>query len=209
MDQIQTVLKDMILHHPDCISSRSKMKALLFDYLPSNRRECNLLLSAFDEDVVPKLNDHADPALSAMRVVKLLKDDHGLTGDAATWAVQTWCYLLNADNIANALEVFHSSTPSSPSTTAVVTDKLTSEEYQIGLGIHRAGTDFPAGDLSFELKGRTKEPIFYGVGDTPNKIETFENSFKTKTYARMEEGQYIKMETDEERALTFIVRKVK
>jgi len=99
MDGIQTKLIEMKTAHPQCTTNRQKLKSLLADYIPSNRREINLLLSAYDEDFQIKLASQQDKTLFAIHFIKQLRDDYGMTEDAALWTVESWCYLLEMNEL--------------------------------------------------------------------------------------------------------------
>lgn len=105
MDQIQQSLCDMTKRKPACLTDRTIFRSALADYLPSNKLKQNLLLNAFDNDVVQSLRKGSDVTLSALNCISQLENNYGITKDAAFWAVQTWCYILGLDKVADALVV--------------------------------------------------------------------------------------------------------
>ena len=94
MDQIQQSLCDMTKRKPVCLTDRTILRSALADYLPSNKLKQNLLLNAFDNDVVQTLRKGSDVTLSALNCISQLENDYGVTKDAAFWSIQTWCYLI-------------------------------------------------------------------------------------------------------------------
>lgn len=191
MDQIQQLLCDMKSRNPACLTDRNILRSALADYLPNNKTQQNLLLNAFDNDVIQKLCRGADSTLSALNCIYQLENDYGMTKDAAFWTIQTWCYLLGGHSVADALVVLQpqKQTPVQTPNTKTPAGK----EYKIGLGVYRAGTDFPSGDISVQVTTKPEYPIYYGVGKNPNKINTSQD-FMDKMYVHIDEGQFLKLE---------------
>lgn len=194
MDQIQQSLCDMTKRKPACLTDRTILRSALADYLPSNKLKQNLLLNAFDNDVVQSLRKGSDVTLSALNCISQLENNYGITKDAAFWAVQTWCYILGLDKVADALVVLQpqNQLPANTPNSTVPSTK----EYKIGLGVYRAGTDFPAGEISVQIITKPQLCIFYGVGKNPKRINDDEN-FMDKMYVRVEEGSFLKLHTFE------------
>jgi len=194
MDQMQKSLCDMIKQRPVCLMDRSVLRAALSDYLPNNKLQQNLLLNAFDNDVVQNLRKGSDITLSALNCISQLENDYGTTKDAAFWSVQTWRYLLGLDTVADALVVLqpqNQAIPPKPNANVPI-----GKEYKIGLGVYRAGTDFPAGEVSVQVTTKARLDIHYGIGKNPNRINT-NQYFMDKMYVRVEEGNYLKLESFE------------
>ena len=191
MDQIQQSLCDMIKQKPVCLSDRSILRAALADYLPNNKLKQNLLLNAFDNDVVQNLRKGSDVALSALNCISQLENDYGITKDAAFWSIQTWCYLLGLNNVADALVVLQ---PTSQTPIHNPVNVSPEKEYKIGLGTYRAGTDFPAGEISIKIdtpvkSGRIRATSGKNLKNLSNLVE-----FKDKIYATLNEGEFIHLE---------------
>lgn len=51
MDNIATMIKEQ----PSCVNDRKQLRAILLDYLPQNKLQQNLILNAYDEDIVERL----------------------------------------------------------------------------------------------------------------------------------------------------------
>lgn len=194
MDQIQQSLCEMRKQKPACLTDRNIFRAAIADYLPNNKLKQNLLLNAFDNDVVQILRNGTDVTLSALNCISQLENDYGITKDAAFWSIQTWCYLLGMDAVADSLVVLQPTNQNSVPKPNVNTP--IGKEYKIGLGVYRAGIDFPAGELSVQVTTKARLDIKYGVGKNPNKINT-NQYFMDKMYVRIEEGSYLKLETFE------------
>lgn len=188
MDQIQQLLCDMKKHKPVCLTDRIILRAVLADYLPNNKLKQNLLLNAFDNDIVQNLRKGYDVTLSALNCISQLENDYGITKDAAFWSVQTWCYLLGLDAVADALVVLQ------PLNHAPIPNKQKPSCYKIGLGIYRAGTDFPAGEVSVKIdmpitEGRIRAMTGKNVKRLSELVE-----FKDKIYVTLNEGEYLQLQ---------------
>ena len=206
MDQIQQSLCDMRKQKPACLTDRNILRAVLADYLPNNKLKQNLLLNAFDNDVVQTLRKGSDTTLSALTCISQLENDYGITKDAAFWSIQTWCYLLGLDTVADALVVLQP-TNQTPTKTTVPGGTI-GTEYKIGLGIYRAGTDFPAGELSVQVDKKIKNDVFYKVSKTA-KFTSNDGYFKDKIYVQMAEGHFLKLYTCGSEDITFTVKVIK
>lgn len=206
MDQIQQSLCDMKKQKPACLTDRNILRSALADYLPGNKLNQNLLLDAFDNDVVQNLRKGSDVTLSALNCISQLENDYGITKDAAFWSIQTWCYLLGLDAVADALIVLQPSSQvtAQPPNVTVSAGK----EYTIGLGIYRAGTDFPAGELSVQVNKKIRNDVFYKVSKTA-KSTSNDGYFKDKIYVQMSEGHYLKLYTCGSEDISFTVKVIK
>lgn len=188
MDQIQQSLCDMKKQKPACLTDRNILRSALADYLPGNKLNQNLLLNAFDNDVVQNLRKGSDVTLSALNCISQLENDYGITKDAAFWSIQTWCYLLGLDAVADALVVLQ------PSNQAPMSNAPKPSCHKIGLGIYRAGTDFPAGEVSVKIdmpitEGRIRAMSGKNVKRLSGMVE-----FKDKIYVTLNEGEYLQLE---------------
>lgn len=206
MDQLQSSLQTMVKRQPNCLYDRNTFRSMLADCLPNNKLKQNLLMNAFDNDVIQHLRKGTDVTLSALTCISQLENDYGITKDAAFWAIQTWCYLLGLDNVADALVVLQPQNQSVPHNSNV--NVPAGNEYKIGLGVYRAGTDFPAGELSIQADRKLKEDIFYKVSKTP-KSSSHDGFFKDKIYVQMAEGQFLKLYTYGAGEVTFTVKHIK
>ena len=66
--------------------------------------------------------------------------------------------------------------------------------YKIGLGIYRAGTDFPAGEVSVKIdmpitEGRIRAMSGKNIKRLSGMVE-----FKDKIYVTLNEGEYLQLE---------------
>ena len=208
MDQIQRSLCSMIRRKPSCLTDRNILRAVLADYLPSNKLKQNLLLNAFDNDIVQNLRKGSDVTLSALNCISQLENDYGITKDAAFWSVQTWCYLLGLNNIAVALETVKPAVqqPINQSSTTVP------KGYTIGLGIYRAGTDFPAGEVAVKIDTPLKKGEIRATSGKNVKRLSGMVDFKDKIYVTLNEGEYLQLECIyagiDHPAYTFTVTKI-
>ncbi|MDO4756282.1 MAG: hypothetical protein Q4A54_08060 [Parabacteroides sp.] len=193
MDQMQQSLCLLVKQNPACLTERNILRAALADYLPNNKLKQNLLLNAFDSDVLRNLQKGSDVTLSALTCISQLENDYGITKDAAFWSIQTWCYILGFVAVADALVVLQptnqapiQSTPSNRSNGTV---------YKIGLGIYRAGTDFPAGEVSVQIDTPIKKGEIRATSGKNVKRLSGLVDFKDKIYVTLNEGEYIQLES--------------
>ena len=208
MDRVQQTLNDMVKCQPACLADRAVLKSALADYLPSNQLKQNLLINAFDNDVVRNLRKGSDVTLSALNCISQLENDYGITKDAAFWSVQTWCYLLGLDAVATALE-----TVKPTATTNGQTITNAANTYTIGLGIYRAGTDFPAGEISVKVDTPLKKGEIRAQSGKNVKRLSGMIDFQDKIYVTLNEGEYLQLESVyggiDHPAYTFTVTKIK
>ena len=208
MDQIQQLLCDIAKQMPTCLTERTMLRSVLADYLPNNKLKQNLLLNAFDNDVVKNLRKGFDVTLSALNSISQLEDDYGITKDAAFWSIQTWCYLLGLDSVAAALETVKPAMQQPINQSSAVTPK----GYTIGLGIYRAGTDFPAGEVAVKIDTPLKKGEIRATSGKNVKRLSGMVDFKDKIYVTLNEGEYLQVECIyagiDHPAYTFTVTKI-
>lgn len=198
MDEFQKKLMQMIVEQPNCISSRQKLKAMLSDYLPASKMHVNVLLNAFDEDIIQKLSGKSDVTLVAIRFVKQLMDDYGMTDANAFWAVETWCYLLGLSEVASALNEI---TPNDGNNQSTNAQSAENKKLKLTLGIYMAGLDFPPGDIKISVISLSKDKqaqeqgVYFAIlkkGSSSNEIVT--NGFtKQQAILSIKEGQRLQI----------------
>jgi len=215
MDEQKKRMAKMAKKHPECLTDRNRLKALMADYFPNDKLSANLILYVFDEEIVGKLTaSDQDVSLHALRVKKTLEKDYGVAEELAAWAVSTWCVMLGKSELADLITI----TPPKNSETEAAAPKpagapvtfSVSKEYIIGEGVHRAGIDFPAGDVSIQVREETNSSITFGISSDPGKLNNDdyeEMSFDNKTYVRIKPGDYLLLVTwDNDKKHTFSVR---
>lgn len=197
MDQIQLSLCDMKNQKPDCLTDRNILRSVLADYLPGNKLKQNLLLNAYDIDVVKGLMDSTDKTLFALNLVSQLENDYGIQKDSAIWAISTWCYMLELNEIGNALSIIQPTTPSAPApSNTPFTPSNGLYEMDVDKGIYFAGIDFPEGEVKLIslYKNQSKE-IYFAIlekGSANNKILT-NGFFKTHAWLTVKKGQRLEV----------------
>lgn len=205
MDAIKTQLMSIINEVPDCTATRQRLRSVLSDYFPTEKQLINSILNAYDEDVENRLKLSSDRTLSALQLIKVLKNDYGMTDSSALMALECWCYMLGYEEVAEALADINV-----PKEVIILDNQLRTKEEQvtseIGLGVYKAGVDFPAGELSIQLIGKSDFRIYYGVGKNPSRINT-DKDFRDKIYINIEDGQFLRLETMGSDVLTFRVTK--
>ena len=195
MDQIQQLLYDIKNKKSDCLTDRNILRAVLADYLPSNKLQQNLLLNAYDIDVVGSLKNSTDKTLAALNLVSQVENNFGIQKDSAIWAIATWCYMLGVDEVGTALNVIHSSPTSAPNNTPFSPFNGL-YEIDVDKGIYFAGIDFPEGEVKIVslYKNQSKE-IYFAIlekGSADNKILT-NGFFKTHAWLTVKKGQRLEV----------------
>lgn len=208
MNAAQQQLVEMKKNIPDCTASRQRLRSILSDYFPTDKLLINSILNAYDEDIETKLRNSSDPTLTALQMIKALQNDYGLTPSSAFTAVEAWCYMTGYTEIADALENIKVTQSLQVPSSAGTPQQSLSMVCEVGLGIYKAGVDFPAGELSIQVLSKPKLTLFYGIGKVPNRINS-DKSFKDKTYITIQEGQYLKLHSFEsDAAYRFRVTKI-
>lgn len=105
MDQVQQSLCDLIKIKPECLTNRNILRSALADYIPNDKLRQNLLLNAFDNDVIKDLRKPTSKTLNALNCISQMEKDYGVTEEAARWSIQTWCYLLGLNSVGDKLAV--------------------------------------------------------------------------------------------------------
>lgn len=188
--RIKTKLRSLIIDVPDCVSDRRKLRSILLDYFPKEKQLVNAILNAYDEDITKKLKE-GDRTLTALHLIKTLKDDYGLTDESALLSIEAWCYILNYEEVADAL----TNVITRPS--SYVSNTMKESSIIGSSGIYKAGIDFPAGELCLQVM----EPLeISGItcklkGKTSDIKPKAEFYFKEKIYVTVEEGEYLDLST--------------
>lgn len=193
MDNIQQLLKEMKGKVPDCTASRQRLKSILSDYIPTEKQKINSILNAYDEDVENRISGSSDKTLTALQFIKILKDDYGMTEDNAFWSIETWCYLLGYEEIAEAIENTIGNSTHAPKKQQANPSNSGNKCAELGMGIYKAGVDIPLGELKLKIETKRKNPVWYGLTKNPNNTDAHQ-SFIDQTYITIKDGQYLYFE---------------
>lgn len=199
MDDTQKALLKMVKEHPTCYEDRKQLRAFLLDYIPKNKLQQNLILNAFDEEIVEKLKSTSDVTLYALRMIKDLSDGYGLTKEAATWSVVAWCNILGLSDIA---EVISSTLPTdnesdcvggTAQTTQPKTPKAERQKLQQN-AMYIAGSECPCGNVKLE----TIEDVeafwyIYKVGENDSSDM---GGFQKQAYITVPKGMLLQVDED-------------
>lgn len=193
MDEIQSKLIDLLKMGPDCVRNRKVLKSTLMDILPENKLYVNLLMNAFDEGIVDQLDSSTDSALLALRMIKRLIDGYGLTKQAATWSIASWCFILNLSEVAELLNSTISTNDENVQDSILRTETTSYKKSFDLRATYRAGTDFPAGDIKIELDGKMqKGECSVSVSRSPKRLRDLEGTwFNSQVYVKVKEGDYL------------------
>ncbi len=95
MDPIQAIIVDKIRQNKECLDNRDRLKGFLLDILSEEKLKRNMILWAYDEDIVDRLI--AGDVYAARGMACKLQKDYGLSADNAQWCVETWGHILSVD----------------------------------------------------------------------------------------------------------------
>ncbi len=200
MDKVKNKLMKLKKDFPDCTATRQRLRSILSDHFPTEKQLINAILNAYDEDVENRLKSSSDRTLSALQLFKVLKYDYGMTDSSALLAIESWCYILGYIEAAEALsgvKVSQQQAAVGNSAAGPQSAPCPQSTVDLGFGTYKAGVDFPAGEISLQVVGKKpKYKIWYCVSKKPNRIDANE-SFMDKTYVVVKEGEYLKLECDD------------
>ena len=192
MDDIQKRLTQMLEEWPDCVDDRRQFRSLLQDYIPQNKLQANLLLNAYDEDVVTQLKSCSDVTLHALQLAKSLSDNYGVTKESAIWSVVTWCYMLRQNKIAESIEGTFPIVPST-STADIIQQTTPKKKMKLGCGMYLAGVDIPTGDFKMESVEKNSPVYLFIYTDLTSSKCVHNERFMIQAYSTIERGQLMKV----------------
>ena len=196
MDDMQKAICDAFRQNPDIIGDRQRLKSALADIIPTEKLMQNIILDAYDEDVVSKFAGNNEIAMQALKLNRDLVDGYGLTDESATWSVSTWCYMLGHDEVAVLLGNKKPQTSSSNHNSGNK-GKQSRSEYLFG-SMYKAGSDFPAGNIQIVLNGKFKKGYCaVSTYKKPNGKSRMDylSPIVEQAYLELKEGQYLYIET--------------
>ena len=96
-DDIQLLLRNKLWNSWNEIDEKT-LRGLLADYIPTYKRERNLLLFLFSEGITKDIELIYNSSKTRFdRYIKTLETDYGIEKMNAVWAVMTWCYVFGCD----------------------------------------------------------------------------------------------------------------
>lgn len=192
MDDIQKRLTQMLEEWPDCVDDRRQFRSLLQDYIPQNKLQANLLLNAYDEDVVTQLKSCSDVTLHALQLAKSLSDNYGVTKESAIWSVVTWCYMLCLDEVAESIEGTLSVTSASPVSTSQTPPVHSPKKVELADGMYLVGIDIPEGNAKATPVEKGDFCVCQIYEDRQLTHSIFFEAFATQIYVTLKSGQLLK-----------------
>lgn len=193
MDDIQKMLLKMMEDHPSCINERKQLKALLSDSIPQNKMQQKLILNAYDEDIIDRFQASSDVTLHALQMVKHLMEEYGITTDAATWAVVTWCYMLDFSEIADGIVMVSSAGNQQQSGQQKTGANNGGYRDNVGFGRYAVGYEIPEGIISFRTDGKVEEGDFFSLKVINNEKSEVYLSFTDTVTAEVKKGQFVEI----------------
>lgn len=100
MDEVQKKVSRITDIIPNCLSNRRILQSGLSDILADDRLHINLLMAAYDENIVGKLNGEKDSTIAANYLVRQLHNSYGFHNSLCVWTVVTWLFILKRDDEA-------------------------------------------------------------------------------------------------------------
>ncbi len=84
-------LSCLLNEHPEAISNRQALKAMLSDYFPQNKLTVNMLMMAYDEGLVTEIIESTDiDILTESRMQRVLINNYGITEDLSESIITIW-----------------------------------------------------------------------------------------------------------------------
>ena len=108
MDEVQKKVCRITDIIPNCLSNRRILQSGLSDILADDRLHLNLLMAAYDENIVGKLSGEKDSTVAANYLVRQLHNSYGFHNSLCVWTVVTWLFILKRDDEAVLLFNSHS-----------------------------------------------------------------------------------------------------
>jgi len=90
MDEIQRVVVSMLIKYPNTWKDARGLKSLLSDGIPNNKAHINVLVSAYQENVIQKIAEAKDINILCANMINLLIQNYGFEQSICNWAIQTW-----------------------------------------------------------------------------------------------------------------------
>ncbi len=103
MDAIQRIVVESLNSHPEFLNDKNALRGALLDILPKDKLQANVLLFAYEQDVVNRLKGEGIDQVKAS-VITGLQNNYGITKENAAWCVETWCYVLGIVQTNNAFQ---------------------------------------------------------------------------------------------------------
>ena len=164
-------LQKLIAQHPNILLERKSARAIFCDVFQGDIAKVNLLLTAFDEDIVSSLRQSYPWSVAEKnKYIKILQKQHSIVDDKAVWTVETWESMFSqkviqaldqlevAKNAAEELKKFNEMNEQ------FVEDSTTDPEYELGT---RSEVDtFYINPTLKETDDRIYIPC--GIGNTDN-----------------------------------------
>jgi len=116
----ETLAELVQTYGPELLDDARRVRALLYDTCPGDRREVGVLVAAVEEGIplsISRASDSISVPGELDRLTTELEDTRGLSYDAARWAVQSWAWVLGmADPPVDQEGAATRERPSEPST---------------------------------------------------------------------------------------------
>lgn len=104
MDAIQKRVVESLKSHSEFLNDKNVLKGALMDIIPRDRLQVNVLIFAYELDVIKRLTSE-EVAMVKASIVSGLQSNYGITKDNAVWGVETWCFILGVEQVNNSILV--------------------------------------------------------------------------------------------------------
>lgn len=90
LDDIQRTVVSALIKYPNTWKDARGLKSLLSDCIPSNKAQINVLVSAYEENIIQKISNAKDFNILNSNMIYLLIQNYGFEQNICKWSVQTW-----------------------------------------------------------------------------------------------------------------------
>lgn len=81
----------MFKQYPDILKDKRRFQSFLHDLFPDKKRNVNLFLTAYDNDIVSGIENNELNDIFVHQMIKLMVEDYGIQLEYATETVCLWC----------------------------------------------------------------------------------------------------------------------
>ncbi len=205
MNNQNTIINKISEQISACLDNRQKVKAIFSDYLASNKLKVNLLMNAYDADIVSKLQSISnldDSSLELHSLMQSLIDYYVILDISAQWTIIMWCYLLKLDalvlnfGMSSSIQSSASSqlnqliTPNNAINPLTMPIQSSSIVCKL-MDVYRAGFEIPIGTVLITINDSKihKYKCRAHYSPNPNSYHSTDE-FSTKTYVNLNKGDY-------------------
>ncbi len=180
------------------LDDRSILKGILSDIIPSDKIHINLMLTAYDEDILEVFKDK-DATLRLLQLIQKIEDGYGISHGNACWSVATWCYVNLRDDIGDYIASINCKKTEALGDESGEDDdellgKTLNKKYRVkDHGVYKVGVDIAKGEYKISVKWKDDNPknsFGYAIEENPNDLYCC-NYYRDQVYLMIDDGQYL------------------